>query len=56
MSVYVDNVTHPECFEDEHQFIFECKKHDEERIMLYREYGRKITDLYESFLTAMNIN
>ncbi len=36
------------CFEDEHHFMFEYKKkHDEERIILYREYGRTITDLYE---------
>ncbi len=30
--------------------MFECKKHDEEGILHDREYGRKVTDLYELFL------
>ncbi len=29
--------------------MFEYKKHDEKRIILYRQYGRKIMDLYELF-------
>ena len=40
------------CTEDEHHFMFECEKHGEERIILFREYGRKITDLYVLFLNC----
>ena len=40
------------CVKDEHHFMFECKKHDQERIILYREYNRKKTDLCELFLNC----